>query len=138
MVDPIPLYQAVEAALKAVPGVTVYDGYVPTKVPEAGGHILPYVVNWFGVGANPEEPSACGIHDTDTLILDFQTTIVGANPAICRAVAAPLRAALTNLRVGTGRIKPNPDGFNQQAPILDTTITPARFMLPLHWRLTTN
>lgn len=140
MVDPTPLVAAVEAALKTVPGITVYDGHVPSKVPtdSSGQYVLPYVVIWAGTGDNPPEQPSCGTHSEDTLVFDFQTTIVAANPALCRAVNQAVKQKLMNLRAGTGRIKPNPDGFQQQSPILDTQATPARFMLPKQWRLITN
>lgn len=140
MVDPTPLVAIIDAALRTVPGITVYDGYVPTKVPTdaSGQYVLPYVVIWAGTGDNPPEQSACGEHEEDTLVFDFQLTIAGANPAICRSVNQYVKAKLMNLRAGTGRIKPNPDGFQQQSPILDTQVTPARFMLPKQWRLITN
>jgi len=138
MVDISDLVGPVEAALQSVPGAGYYDGFVPEKVPETDGYIDPYIILWAGVGDNPNEPTACGIHSTDSLTWDFQTTAVGATPAICRAVAKEITARLMNLKVRTGRIKPNPDGFNQQTPILDTQTIPARFMLPQQWRINTN
>lgn len=138
MVDPSLLSAAVMAALETIPGVTVFDGYVPKALPETDGFPDPYIVLWAGVGDNPEEPLAHGVHDTDSLIWDFQTSVVGAGPDICRTVAVQVKARLTNLRVGTGRVKPNPDGFNQQTPIPDYKESPARFLLPLQWRLKTN
>lgn len=123
----------------AVPGdLGFFDGYVPLKVPETDGFIDPYVVLWAGVGDNPFEPTACGTHNTDTLVWDFQTTVVGATAETCRQAASAVRAALVNLPIGTGHVKPNPDGYNQQSPILDTQSSPSRFMLPLQWRITTN
>jgi hypothetical protein len=115
-----------------------FDGYVPEKVAETEGYIDPYVVLWAGLGDNPFEPTACGTHNQDTVIWDFQTTVVAADPDTCRRAAKEVKARLMNLAVGTGRVKPNPDGFNQQAPILDTQTTPSRFMLPVQWRITTN
>jgi hypothetical protein len=137
-VDVTPLAGAIEAAL-ALPGISFYDGYVPERVPEAGGHVLPYVVLYAGDGAPVvEEVTSSGHQPTDTLVWDFQITAVGATAGVCRAVARDVRAALTNLRVGTGLVKPNPEGFNQQVPYPDTSVTPARFILPLQWRLNTN
>jgi hypothetical protein len=121
-----------------ITGTTNYDGHVPTKVPEAGGYILPYFVNWFGTGDNPDEVTSDGKQPTDSLIWDFQITAVASNAAACRSVAQALKQKLKNRRIGKGTLRLNPDGFNQQAPILDTTITPARFILPLQWRLITN
>lgn len=138
MVDSEPLVAQIEAALKTIPGITVFDGYVPKEVPEVDGFILPYVVIWAGTGDNPPELPACGQHNGDTLIFDFQLTIAGNTPGACRAVSRDVRALLLNMRVGTGRIKPNPDGFQQQTPVLDAQVNPARFMLPKQWRLITN
>lgn len=138
MADPVQCAAAVMAALATVEGITEYDGFVPMKVPETDGYIDPYVVLWAGTGDEPNELPADGRQDSDTLIWDFQTTAVGATPAICRAVDKAVAAALTNLAIGTGQVRRNPDGFNQQSPILDTQTTPSRFMLPRQWRLITN
>ena len=138
MVDVNALVAEVTAIEGEITGTTNYDGHVPTKVPEAGGYILPYFVNWFGTGENPDEITSDGKQPTDSLIWDFQITAVASNAAACRAVAQALKQKLTNHRIGKGTLRLNPDGFNQQAPILDTTITPARVMLPLQWRLITN
>jgi len=138
VIDPDTLTGPVLAALRAIPGITVYDGAVPKSVPETGGYIDPYVVLWAGVDDEPDELPANGRQDGDSAIWDFQTTTVGADAAICRNVTAAVSAALTNLPVRTGRVRTNPDGFNQQYPILDTQTSPARFMLPRQWRLITN
>lgn len=138
MADIQALVAEVTAALGALPGLTVHDGYVPKTLPETAAYIDPYVVMWAGLGDNPPELTACGQQGTDTVIWDFQTTAVAADASICRDVANAVTAALTNLRAGTGRIRRNPDGFNQATPILDTQTSPARFMLPLQWRLITN
>lgn len=125
-------------ALGTVPGSTAYDGYVPQAVPETDGYIDPYIVLWAGTGDEPNELPADGRQAGDSIIWDFQTTSVGATPAICRAVDNAVQGKLTNLAVGTGRVRRNPDGYNQQAPILDTQTTPSRFYLPRQWRLITN
>ena len=138
MADPSALAAAVRTALEALPDVSVFDGHVPAKVPEIGGYVLPYVVLWAGIGDNPGEQTSCGTHSTDTLIWDFQTTAVASSADACRRAAQDVKITLTNLRAGTGRIRPNPDGFQQQQPIPDNSVTPARFMLPTQWRLITN
>lgn len=115
-----------------------YDGFVPKMIPETEGYIDPYVVLWGGVGDNPFEPTACGTHSTDTLIWDFQLSVVAASATACRQAAREVLASVINLSMGTGRVKPNPDGYNQQSPLLDTQTSPARFLLPLQLRLTTN
>ena len=137
MADPLVFPDMLRGAVQAA-GVTFYDGQVPEKVPETEGFIDPYVVLWAGVGDNPFEPTACGTHNEDTLVWDFQTTVVAASADTCRAAARAVRSRLVNLTMGTGRVKPNPDGFNQQAPVADNQTTPVRYMLPLQWRLTTN
>lgn len=137
MADAVDLTSTVKTALTS-PDFSFYDGFVPTKVPESGGYILPYVVLWAGDGEPADEATACGLQGTSSLLWDFQTTIVAASPDVCRRVAADVRAALTNLPAGNGRIKPNPDGFQQAVPVLDKTVTPARFMLPIPWRINTN
>lgn len=119
-------------------GVGFYDGYVPESVPTTNGYIDPYAVLWAGLGDNPFEPTACGTHNTDTTVWDFQVTVVGPSAEVCRAAAQAVKARLVNLVLGTGRVRPNPDAFNQQAPLLDTQTAPSRFMLPLQWRITTN
>ena len=138
MADPSPLVATILAGLRTIPGITVYDGSVPNSVPTTGTYINPYIVLWAGVGDEPDELTADGIQDGDSLTFDFQTTVVAANPSVCRSVTAEAKAKLTNLPAGTGRVRRNPDGFNQQTPILDTQTSPARFMLPLQWRLITN
>lgn len=136
MADVTTFPDIIEAALPTDLGF--HDGYVPEVLPETDGYVDPYVVLWGGVGENPFEPTACGTHSTDTLVWDFQTTVVAASPGACRSAAKAVKASLVNLVVGTGKVHPNPDGFNQQSPILDTQTSPSRFMLPLQWRITTN
>lgn len=139
MADPTTFPDILRGAILSSPDLDqFFDGHVPEKVDETGGYIDPYVVLWAGLGDNPFEPTACGTHNEDTLIWDFQTTVVAASADVCRRAAKDVKARLMNLSIGTGRVKPNPDGFNQQSPLLDTQITPARFMLPLQWRITTN
>lgn len=138
MADAIQYRAAVLTALRILPGVTVYDGYVPDKVPvDRAGYILPYVVLFAGVGDEIPERDLSGRVDMGGLRWDPQTTTVGANADICARVAQDVRRTLTNLPLGTHCLLPNPDGFKQSAPIRDTTITPARFMLPAPWRLDT-
>ncbi|MET4059949.1 hypothetical protein ABIB35_001494 [Arthrobacter sp. UYP6] len=138
MADALPLRAAVLAALRSIRGITVYDGYVPDKVPvDAAQYILPYVVFFGGVGDEIPERDLSARVDLGGLRWDIQTTSVGANPDICASVAQTVRRTLTNLPLGTHYLLPNPDGFKQETPIRDTTITPARFMLPAPWRLDT-
>lgn len=141
MADPLTLQASILQALVAIPALNgrVHDGYVPDKVAvDSANYVLPYVVFFGGSGDYPSEDLADGTLDGDSLILDFQTTAVGPLSGHAAAVDVMVREALLNLHVGTGRVKPNPDGFNQQTPIRDTNVTPARFMLPRQWRLITN
>lgn len=129
---------AVLAALRTLPGVTVYDGFVPDKVPvDRAGYILPYVVLFAGVGDEIPERDLSGRVDMGGLRWDFQTSSVAASADIAALVAADVRRKLTNLPLGSFHVLPDPDGMRQSAPIRDTTITPARFMLPAPWRLDT-
>lgn len=139
MVDINALTGPVLAALHTVPDVSdVHDGFVPKAVPETDGYVDPYIVLWAGTGDPPREQPADGREADGPLIWDFQTTAVGATPAICRDVDQASSLVLTNLAVRTGLVRRNPDGFNQQSPILDTQSTPSRFYLPRQWRLITN
>lgn len=139
MVDVSTLSNGVLAALRAIPdAVGVHDGFVPEKVPETDGYVDPYVVLWAGTPEGDRELPAHGIESNDTVVWDFQTTAVGASPEVCRTVDQAVSLALSNLALGTGRVRRNPDGFNQSYPILDTQTTPSRHFLPRQWRLITN
>lgn len=139
MADAQQAAEAVLTALRTIPGVSgVHDGFVPEKLPETDGYIDPYIVLWAGTGDEPGELPSNGMQDGDTLIWDFQTTSVGATPDICRGVDRAVQDKLRNMLVGRGRVRRNPDGYNQQSPLLDTQTTPSRFYLPRQWRLITN
>lgn len=141
MADPLALHASILQTLNAIAdlGGRVHDGYVPDKVAtDTAGYVLPYVVFFGGAGDFPSEDLADGTIDADSIIFDFQTTSVGPLSGHAAAVDAMVTKTLLNLAVGTGRVKPNPDGINQQTPIRDLNVTPARFMLPRQWRLITN
>ena len=141
MADPLALKAQLLAVLRALPNLDgrVYDGVIVDKIPmDANRYVLPYVVLFTGTGNHPGEQYANGTTGTDGLIFDFQTNCVGPTSGHAIAVATEVRAALTNLRVGTGRVKPNPDGFEQSVPYLEETDTPVRLLLPQQWRLKTN
>lgn len=121
-----------------VDGITVYDGDVPEKVPQVEGNVLPYFVLWSGLPDNPDEVTADGKQVGDSFIWDFQITVVASNPPACRAAARSLQMKLLNMKLGTGKVRPNPDSFKRDAPLLDTSVSPARFMLPTFWRNITN
>lgn len=128
--------------LKAITalGGRIYDGYVPEKLPTDGaGYILPYVLTLSGITADlPQERDLSG--QADTTVHDWapQTNCVGPTPGHARACAQLVAQALTNTRIGNHWLKPDPDAFRVATPILDNQATPARFYLPLQWRLTTN
>lgn len=138
MADTDALMPEVVTVLKTLPGITVYDGIVPKSLPLDGQYIRPYVVLWAGIGGEPEEVTAQGEKSLDSTILDFQTTAVAASAEACRQVARAMKLALANRRLGTGRIRGNPDGFVAANPIPDTSESPTVFMLPIQWRLITN
>lgn len=130
------------ATLRAIPalGGRVHDGYVPGKLPTDGaGYILPYVVVFSGITSDlPTERDLTGLADTTVHDWAPQTNCVGPTPAHARAVAQVVQAALTNARIGNHWLLPDSDGFRVSVPLIDNQVTPARFFLPLPWRLTTN
>lgn len=141
MVDPNNLHTQLMAMLRILPdvGARIYDGYVPESVPMAGAYIRPYAVVFSGLGSDlPEERDLSRL--TDTTVLDWapQITAVGPDPSTCRQVAQQIRTALTNKPMGGGWLQPDTDAFRINVPLKDTEVTPARFFLPLPWRLTTN
>lgn len=128
----------IETAVLRVPGMTFHDGFVPKVLPETGGFIDEYTVLWAGLGNSPGERTSDGRHSDDSVVYDFQTNVVAADPDTCRRAARLVGLELTNLQLGTGRVFPNPDGFALSVPILDTQTSPSRFYLPLQWRVITN
>lgn len=138
MVDPVALHALILPRLDVLPGSTAYAGQVPTKLPVDGaGYVLPYIVLYAGLGGDvPEERDLSGLVDTDTVDWPFQTTCVGASSTICLALARDVSRALTNLPVGNGFVKPA--GFETPMPLVDNQVTPARYYMPLQWRLLTN
>lgn len=130
-----------EARLKGISdlGGRAYDGYIPGKIPTDGsGYVLPYVLFFAGITADIGDPDLSG--KTDKLVHDWapQTNCVGPTPGHARACAELVQAALTDIRIGNHRLKPNTDAFRVEVPIKDDQAIPARFFLPLLWRLTTN
>lgn len=138
MADIEALGAGVVLALGTVAGITVYDGHVPKAVPEQDGKILPYAVLWAALPQDYGETTSDGKQDTDSARFDFQVTVVASNAPACRAVGRAVQLALANLQLGTGTVRENPDAFQRDPPALDTSVSPARFMLPTFWRLHTN
>lgn len=137
--DPIPEFlQVIVRALQIGTGVDVYAGEVPDVIPEdEAGFIRPYVVIFSGDGDALPETDLSGRLDLDGLRWDFQTTSVAASAEICSAVAGRVRRVLTNRPLGTYHVLPSPAGFTGVAPVKDTTVKPARYILPRMWRLDT-
>lgn len=139
--DATQLNTELTVTLKAIPalGGRIYDGYVPEKLPTDGaGYILPYVLLLSGITADIQDPDLTG--KTDTQVHDWapQTNCVGPTPAHSRACAQLVAQALTNTRIGNHWLTPDADAFRVMKPLTDNQVTPARFYLPLSWRLTTN
>jgi len=86
----------------------------------------------------PEERDLTRLADTTVHDWAPQTTCVGPTPGHARDVAVAVAKALTNARIGNHWLLPDPDGFRTATPLIDNQVTPARFFLPLPWRLTTN
>lgn len=141
MADPVLIKQAILAALRSLPnvGTRVHDGALTkAAATDAAGYVLPYVILFAGTGEHPDEVLLDGTIGADGRTFDFQTTSVGPATTHAIAVDSQVQAALTNLRVGRGRVRPNPDGFTVRYPIREENITPARYLLPRQWRLNTN
>lgn len=138
MIDPSTIVVEITQLIEERTGLSVYDGNVPSKVPESGGYIDPYVILWAGSGGDVGEVTADGMQVDDITVFDFQTTAVGAEPSIARSVGHGVNRALTNARVQSGRVRPSPDGFSTDRTIPDTTVAPSRHILPAQWRLITN
>lgn len=141
MVDPIALSDELLAKLRALPdvGERIYDGYVPDKVPEAGGYVRPYALVMSGLGTDlPAERDLSKLTDIDVLDWHPQVNAVGATARQCRQVAHQISQALTNTWIGGGWLQPDEDAFRVNTPVLDDQVTPARFFLPLPWRTITN
>jgi len=130
------------ATLKAIPalGGRIYDGYIPGKLEtDASGFIRPYVLLLAGIPADlPAERDLTRLADTTVADWAPQTNCVGPTPTHARSCAQLVAQALTNARIGNHWLLPDPDGFRAATPIQDNQVAPARFYLPLPWRLTTN
>lgn len=139
MTDAAALRAELKALLEAATGFTWYPaGRVPSRLPETGGTIDPYGLLASGLGGLFDEVTACGDQAVGSVIFDFQTTVVAADPWIALDAAQPTRDALLNARVGNGTVRPNPQGFTVDAPIPDNSTVPSRHMYPEQWRLITN
>jgi hypothetical protein len=135
------LFARVQAQIQGLahlwPG-NVFDTQVPKTLPtDSSGAIRPYVVTFSGTPTDiPIERSLTQLADLDLADFRFQTNCVGPTGQHARDLADMVRLALTNLPIGAGFVKPDPDGFSSNV-IPDNQVTPARFFMPLMWRLTT-
>lgn len=136
------IYHAqVETILKAIPnlGGRVHDTYVPESIPkDTAGYVLPYVLVASGTPTDlPTERDLTGRADTTVHDWMLQTICVGPTPNHARLVAQDVATALTNTRIGNHWLLPDSDAIRPQTPAIDDEVKPARFFLPLFWRLTT-
>jgi hypothetical protein len=141
-IDPYVLYIKARDRLGTITklGGNIYDGVVPTSLPkDVNGYIKPYVVIFAGTGGDLlGETSYTQETDMDVLSWPFQTTVVAADVISCMRLGHDVRIALTNHPVLGGFIRP--DGYSETGALLpqrDDQVTPARFFLPLQWRITT-
>jgi hypothetical protein len=135
------LIERIKTQLATVPGLfpgNVFDSQVPTTLPkDSAGFIRPYVVIFAGTATDiPEERDLTNLADMSVSDFRFQTNCVGPTGSHARDLADAIRLALTNLPVGGGFIKPDPDSFRTDV-LPDNQVIPARFYMPLMWRLTT-
>lgn len=116
----------------------VFDTHVPKELAvDANGFIRPYVVMFAG-GVNdlPQERDLTQMPDMNIADFRFQTSCVGPTGNHARELAHTVRLALSGLNIGAGFVKPDPDAFRLDV-LKDDQVTPARFYMPLMWRLTT-
>lgn len=138
MIDPTLIRTSVLDALRAVPQLTVFDGAVPEKVPtDSTGHIRPYVAVYAGAPVGLTETGLCSRPDTDSVTRWVQTTLVAASPGHLDPLATTVARALTGLRIGTHHLAPDRDQHATTVPLVDQSISPARYFLPLQWGITT-
>ncbi|QFG09555.1 tail terminator [Arthrobacter phage TripleJ] len=135
------LFAQVKARLDTLPGLfpgNVFDSQVPTTLPkDSAGFIRPYVVIFAGaVNDIFTERDLTQLADLSVSDFRFQTNCVGPTGSHARDLADAVRMSLTNLPMGAGFIKPDPDGFRTDV-LPDNQVIPARFYMPLMWRLTT-
>jgi len=116
----------------------VFDTHVPDVLPkDAMGFIRPYVVMFAGTTLDlPGERSLTQLPDLDVADFRFQTNCAGPTGQHARELAYQVTLALSGLAIGAGFIKPDPDAFRTEV-LKDDQVTPARFYMPLMWRLTT-
>lgn len=116
----------------------VFDGLADKAIPvDRSGAIRPYVVLGAGIGSPIPDQPLCGVPSWDAIDWRFETRCFGPTADHVRRLAWDLTLALSGFRVADGLVKPDDDAFRIDAPIADPGIVPARFFLPLPWRLVT-
>ena len=125
-------------ALRGIEDLTVYDGWVPDRVPtDAHGYVRPYVALYAGNATGTDDGGLCGLADVDAVDVRLQTTVVAASAAHLRPVTHAVTRALTNLRIGTNVLHPDVEQHRSTVPQPDPSVSPARVFLPLQWHITT-
>lgn len=138
MIDPTLIRTSILDALRAVPQLVVFDGAVPAKVPtDAAGYIRPYVAVYVGAPTGLAETTLDARPDTGSVTRWAQTTLVAASPGHLDPLATTVVRALTGLRIGTHHLAPDRDQHATTVPLVDQSISPARYFLPLQWGITT-
>lgn len=95
--DPVAHATAVLALLNAVPGLTVYDGEVPTTPPvDSDGRVHPYAVLYAGTATNTRST----LNGASTVFQwPFQVTVVGGDRQRCSWAAGKVTGALVDQRI---------------------------------------
>lgn len=135
MTTPDELHAATLALIKTIPGMTVFDGDVPTTLLRDGaGRVYPYVVLWPSAGYRPNEiaDDLAGTPD-GTLEWPFQVTVASGDVMWTLGAVRVVRAKLAGawLTPRTGRLREDPGAPNIAR---DPDVTPARFFVPLLFR----
>lgn len=138
-IDTLAARDAVLAVLRGIPALEgrVHDGEVPDDIDaDDWGHVLPYVVLFTGVGRDlAEERDLSRLPTAEVADLTFQTQCVGPSSGHALAAALDVRVHLISLPLGRGWLQPDDRALGALSPIRDTNVTPARWFMPLRWRL---
>jgi len=136
------LHAAALAALQTQPALDVLDGAIddagePTYRLDPDKRVHITAVLWFGIGSRYDtgQDSLCGGRDLTPVT--FQVTAVGGDADRARRAALLVRAALTgkHLIPAAGACLEQLDATN---PRPDTSATPARYIIPVLYRVDLN
>ena len=130
-----------EARLKSLDdvGQRVHESRVLGAVAMNGSIIRPYLLWWSGLGSDlVAERDYTGSMDLSVLDWRCQINCVGSNPGVALAVADQVFTSLANLPVAGGWLKVDENALRSANVMSDTQEVPARFFVPLSWRLITN